>query len=402
MRYFLFILKSALFDFKRNKLRTFLTSLGIMIGVASVVLLIALGLGLKRYIKQQFENLGTNLVFILPGSSFKTGNFRASSGMIGGARFDTRDLRALKKLPYVRYVVPAFMKTVEVSSPLETKYTDLYTTSNDVFVVRNLVPEEGTVFGKSDVVKRAKVAVLGPKIARELFGSEGNALHQIIRIEGTGFRVIGILEPKGGGGFGGPDFDSFVYIPYTTGYIFNSDKKFFSIYLKVEDSSYIDVVKNEAEKILLKRYHSDDFSVVKQDEIISTVTSIFSILNMGLVMIGAISLIVGGVGIMNIMYVSVTERTREIGIRRALGAQKKDILFHFLMEAVILSVFGGVVGVLIAYAIVYFIQIAFPAYISIHSVVVALIVSSLIGIVFGVFPARKASNLSPIEAIRYE
>jgi len=400
--YFWFIVKSALVDFRRNKLRTFLTSLGILIGVASVVLLIAFGLGLKKYIAQQFESLGTNLIFVLPGSAFKKGQSMSGASMIGGVKFDYKDARKLEKIKGVVDVVPAFIKTISVSSASKTEVASLYSTTANVFVVRNLEIYVGRVFTAADVAKRVKVAVIGPKVASKLFGDKDLALGKIIRIENTGFRIIGVLKSKGGGGFGAPDFDSFVYIPYKTGYMFNPDKKFYAIYMKVRNGSLVSSIKAQAQTILARRYDEDNFSVVKQDEILNTVSSIFNILNMVLVMIGAISLLVGGIGIMNIMYVSVTERTREIGIRRALGAQKKDILWHFLTESVILSIFGGLVGLLISFIAVLFIQRFFPAYINVESVIAALGVSSLTGIIFGVFPARKAAQLSPIEAIRYE
>lgn len=402
MEYFLFTLKTALQDFSRNKVRTFLTSLGILIGVSSVVLLISFGLGLKQYIKNQFESLGTNLIVVLPGKVFSGGSFRSGPGALGGVKFDERDVNKLKKVSSVTYVVPIFSKTVSIAGSKKTEISDLYATTADMFTIRNLTIDRGRLFKKTDVEKRAKVAVIGPKLAENLFGSVPSALNRTMQIEGSAFRVIGVLDSKGGGGFGGPDFDSFIYVPYKSAYSFNPDKNFIGIYIKVENEQTVNMAKARITDSLLTRYKEDDFTVVEQTEILNAVSSIFTVMNSILVLIGAISLVVGGIGIMNIMYVSVVERTREIGIRRAIGATSKDILALFLTESVVLSLIGGISGVILSYFIVLLIQKSFPAYIDATSVIIAFGVSSLIGIIFGVFPARKAAKLSPIEAIRYE
>lgn len=402
MKYFLFILQTALQDFSRNKVRTFLTSLGILIGVASVVLLIAFGLGLKQYIKNQFESLGTNLVIVLPGKILSGGNFRGGASALGGVKFDERDVSKLKKISAVSYVVPIFSKSVSLSAGKKTEVSDLYATTADMFTIRNLTIDKGRLFKKTDVEKRTKVAIIGPKLAESIFGSTGTALGRTVQIEGQAFKVIGVLTSKGGGGFGGPDFDNFTYVPYKSAYSFNPDKNFIGIYIKVANEKAVNVAKARVKDSLLLRYKEDDFSVIEQTEILNAVGSIFGVLNSILVVIGGISLVVGGIGIMNIMYVSVVERTREIGIRRAIGATSKDILAQFLAESVILSLIGGLGGVALSFLIVLLIQSIFPAYIDLTSVLIAFGVSSLIGIIFGVFPARKAANLSPIEAIRYE
>ncbi len=401
MNYFVFILKSAFFDFSRNKGRTFLTSLGILIGVLSVILLIAFGLGLKRYINQQFESLAPNLLRIVPGKILQNGSFRGGPSGFGGIRFDERDLIRIRRVKDVEYIVPWFTKTITASSGRKSELTDLFSTSADVFNALNIRAQFGENFTVSDVDKRSKVAVLGPKIAEKLFGDQKDAVGSSIKVEGQSFKVIGLTEPKGGG-FGGPDFDSYIYIPYKTGYIFDSDKKFIAMVAKIKNNINLDDAERALNEVMLRRYKQDDFSIIKQTELVNAISSIFGVVNTVLVAIAAISLIVGGIGIMNIMYVTVTERIKEIGIRRAIGARKSDILYQFLVESVILSLFGGFLGLLLAFTIVFFIQKFFPAYIDLNTVIIALGVSSAIGVIFGVFPAKKAADLSPIDAIRYE
>jgi putative ABC transport system permease protein len=321
---------------------------------------------------------------------------------VGGIRFDEKDITTLKRIKDLEAVVPVYTKSVNVTIGKDTAAGDLYATSADIFIALNLKTQYGEQFSKTDNDKRSKVAVIGPKIAEKLFGNVKDAVDRSIKLEGQSFKVRGVLESKGGGGFGGPDLDSFVYIPYKTGYVFNADKKFYAIIVKSKTNVDVGYAKSEIQEALMKRYKQDDFSVLEQTEILGAISSIFNILNTVLIAIAAISLVVGGIGIMNIMYVTVTERIKEIGIRRAMGARKFDILSQFLIESVILSLFGGVMGLLLAALIVFFIQRVFPAYIDVQSVLLALGVSSAIGIIFGVFPAKKASDLSPIDAIRYE
>lgn len=402
MNYFIFIIKSAIEDFYRNKIRTLLTSLGILIGVMAVVLLIALGLGMRKYIEDQFKSLGSNLLRVVPGQILSRGSFRGmSAGSLNTIRFDEKDTIKLKRIREAKYIVPVFTRSVNVVFGSKKESGDLYAATSDIFDALNLKATFGDVFTNRDVDKRSKVVVLGPKIAEKLFGSPELAIGRSIKVDGQSFKVRGVLEAKGGG-FGGPDLDSFIYTPFKTAYIFNTNKNIFVYVVKVKDGFSLDTVKEEIIKQLLKRYKEDEFSVIKQSELIGAINSIFGMINVVLIGLAAISLVVGGIGIMNIMYVSVTERTKEIGIRRALGARKNDILFQFLSESVILSIFGGSMGLILAYGIVLLLNKFFPAYIDLNSIVLALGVSSLIGIVFGVFPAKKAADLSPIDAIRYE
>jgi len=394
------LLFTSFANFKRNKIRTLLTSLGIMIGVMSVVLLIALGLGLKNYLKQQFENLGSNLVMISPGNMFSDegGAANFGAGMFGGIEFDEKDFKNLQKITEANYIVPLFFKSLTLKSDLEEISGYVEGVNEDFFPLMNFEFLAGKTFTKSDIQRKRKIAVLGFTVTEKLFQSPEKAIGKTIKISNQRFKVIGVIEKRGDN-----EQDNSAIVPYKSTFgNLNPDKTFFSIYLGVNSDENVLLVKEKAEKILLKRYEEDEFSVIEQTEMLSTVNQIFGIVNAILVAIGSISLIVGGIGIMNIMYATVTERTKEVGIRRAIGATEKDILNQFLSESVILSVFGGLMGLLLSALIVLIIRQFFPAAINLLSVAIAFGVSSFIGIFFGVFPARRAAKLPPIEAIRYE
>lgn len=396
------LLRSAVEDFRRNKVRTALTSLGITIGVLSVVMLIALGLGLKNYIQGQFENLGTNLIFILPGSGFTgEGGGGAASfgpGFAGGAKFDEKDVTSLRRVSGVSLVVPVFMKSAVIESESEKQFGYIMGTNEEIFEVMNLQAEAGVKFTKADSDRRAKIGVLGNTIAKKLFDSPDAAIGKTIRLLEQRIKVAGVVEKTGDN-----EIDTAVLIPYKTTFGgINPDKTFFTIYLGVDSEDDVETVRKEAEQVLLKRYKEDEFSVSEQSQILNTVNTIFNVINSVLIAIGSISLLVGGIGIMNIMYATVTERTKEVGIRRAVGATQRDILLQFLAESVLLSLFGGVMGLVIAALIVLLVRPFFPVSLNFLAVAIAILVSSGIGIFFGVFPARRAAKLAPIEAIRYE
>jgi putative ABC transport system permease protein len=400
MNYLLFAIRSAFADFARNKGRTLLTSLGILIGVLAVVLLTAFGLGLKKYIGDQFDSLGANLMFVMPG---KKETVMRGGGMMGGIKFDQKDADKVARIDHIVSLAPMFAKSAaSFTANGKTEIIDLIGTNEEVSKVMNLEIEEGRLLEKRDIQKGAKFVILHATYAEKLFNSSAEAVGENVDVDGQTYKIIGVAKSKGGGGFGGGNVDANAYVPFKSTFVFNPDKTYYTLYLKVDDKANVEQVKRDITEVLGRRYDEDDFSIFEQTELVNTISQIFGIVNTVLVAIAAISLVVGGIGIMNIMYVTVTERIKEIGIRRALGARKSDVLQLFLIEAIILSVLGGVLGLLLSWGIVLLIQPLFPAYIDAGAVALALGVSSFIGIVFGVFPAKKAADLSPIDAIRYE
>jgi len=355
MKYFGYLIKSSLEDLKRNKIRTFLTSLGILIGVLSVVLMMAFGFGLKDYINKQFETLGKNMIMILPGTGFSGST--GGQGLIGGIQFDEKDVAKIKRVKGVTEVAPMTMKSVKAEAGGKAEPGSLIGTTANAFSIMSQETQVGKVFTETDVLKKKKVVVVGDQIAMKLFGSPGSALNRSIRIQNQRYIIIGVIKKIGS--IGASD-DSNILVPYTALLSLNPNKTFFGIYLKTIDDKVVSQVKNDIKTVLLRRYKADDFSVTEQSELLNTINTIIGVLNIALIAIGSISLLVGGIGIMNIMYATVTERTKEVGIRRAIGATKKDILFQFLSEAAIVSIFGGLFALALAYLIVVLIQPFFP------------------------------------------
>ena len=342
--------------------------------------------------------MGANLILVFPGSGLSQGAANLGPGFAGGAEFDEKDITSLSKVSELDFVVPVFMKSAMIETSDSEEFGYVMGTNEEMFELSNLEAEFGELWNRADASRRSKNVVLGNGLAGNLFDSPRNALGKFVRINNQRYPIVGILEKNSDS-----QVNNAVFMPYRTTFgTLNPSKTFFALYLGVTDESLVETAKAKTEQALLDRYEEDDFSVSEQSEILSTINQIFTIINSFLIAIGSISLIVGGIGIMNIMYANVTERTKEIGIRRALGATRNDILFQFLTESVLLSAFGGVVALLISTGIVTIVKNFFPVALNILAVIVAIGISTAIGVFFGVFPARRASRLTPIEAIRYE
>ena len=400
------LIKSSIHSILKNKGRTILTSLGIIIGVTSVILLTSIGNGLKVYISQQFESLGANTVFVAPGKIFndKGGfNNQGGAGRFISTSFSLTDISDLKRAARGTTVVPVSVAQVEIKSSKTTK--------SDVSVIgstyqygssANYLPSSGNGrwYTKEEETKKADVVILGNVLASDLFPN-GTALGKRIIVNSKNMKVIGILDKKGGS-FGGPDVDQYAFTPIGQVFEFNGNQKVNQILIKTPNKDTVAQTKTIITKTMLKKFDKDAFTVFDSSQLLSSINSIIGMLTIGLSGIAAISLVVGGIGIMNIMLVTVSERTKEIGLRKAIGAYPRAILIQFLIEAIILSCLGGAIGVGLGWLGSIAINQFFPAQVTISSILIAFGVSALVGIIFGVTPARKASKLSPIEALRYE
>lgn len=389
-----------------NKLRTALATLGIIIGIGSVIALISLGQAGQKAVESSIQSLGSNLLTVIPGS-FRPGEFRSASGTSTTLTLD--DAKALKDLSGVKNVSAEVLRRLAVQTGKTSTNTQVVGVLPVYQEVRNVAMQSGNFISPGDVSSQAPVAVLGPTVAENLFSPQIDPVGQSVRINKISFRVIGVMAAKGGSGFGGNQDDT-VLVPLST-----AQKRLFgvdyvgSISVQVENAEEMNATRDKVGYLLLSRHKiqepaNADFSIFSQADILgaaAAVTGTFTALLSG---IAAISLFVGGIGIMNIMLMSVTERTREIGLRKALGAKKKDVTGQFLIEAVVITFLGGtlgiIIGILASLAISAVINLPFT--LSLQAVLLAFIVSTAIGIIFGWYPARRAANLSPIEALRYE
>ena len=377
-----------------NKVRTVLAALGIVIGIAAVVSLLSIGESNKKQIQSQFENLGTNLITALGMPSTLT----------------PKDLAAIQsdKNLSLQGISPELTQQVDIIFGKKTKTAQIIGATSTYLQVHNTAMQNGTFVNDEGLNKNSKTVVLGPELAKYLFGDGVDPVGSKVVIKGQNYTVIGVTQAKGGDAFSSPDSNIFVPLSTAQNRLFGT-KNFSSISVSVRSSADTTVAKSELKSLLLTRHkitnpNNADFQIQSQQDILKTLASVSGSISKLLTTIAAISLVVGGIGIMNVMLVTVIERTSEIGLRKAVGAKKNAIIAQFLGEAIVLTTLGGAIGVLCGYGVslLVFSITGQPYAFSLVAVVLALVMSTSIGLIFGWYPAWKASKLSPIEALRYE
>jgi putative ABC transport system permease protein len=405
----LMILRIAFKALGRNKTRTGLTMLGMIIGVAAVIAVVALGTGASAAIEEQVKSAGTNLITITPGSMAGAPGGAARGGAGTSTRLTIDDAKALRDLPDVEYLAEGASSRQQVIAGNSNWNTQIQGTNVDTPTIRAWPMMHGSFFSEQDVQGAAKVCVLGAAVSDMLFGPDVDPTDEVVRIRNHVFRVLGVMGRKGAAS-SGQDQDDQVFAPYTTVLKKLTGQTFLG---KIDVSARsADQVAGTAEaiKTVLRTMHkiqagdTDDFTVRTLEDIAALRTQTTQTMTSLLASIAAVSLLVGGIGIMNIMLVSVTERTREIGLRMAIGARGYDVLMQFLVEAVVISLFGGAIGIALGYGITEFIKrvLLSPAVVPPNAVLVAVGFAAGVGVFFGFYPARKAAGLDPIEALRFE
>ncbi len=409
------IVRTAYESLLANRVRSFLTMLGVIIGVASVIALLAIGAGASNSITSQVQSFGTNALTVLNGSpaNRRPGAELSQSTSQNLSIDDAEAIQALA-LP-LNGLAPEFTASTDVAAPAADKNATVVGTTASYQTLNSLTLKSGTFFDDAQNKSAASVIVLGSSLAQDLFGS-GEAVGQAVRISGRPLRVIGVLNSKGGGGFG--SVDDFAFLPLGYAYQYFQDtrtpdgNRFRAsvISLSVTNAADMDAVQGRLQVVLREQHHlpadgsKDDFQILNQASFLTTLTTITTILTVFLGAIAGISLLVGGIGIMNIMLVSVTERTKEIGLRKAVGARGQDVLLQFLVEAVVLSVTGGVVGMALGAGLAGLVNLTglLTPSVNLTSVALALGFAVAVGVFFGIYPAQRAARLNPIDALRYE
>lgn len=400
------LLKIALKALNNNKLRCFLTMLGIIIGVASVITMLAIGQGSKNSIKEQISEMGSNMIMIHPGNMQRGGVRQSADDM---QSLEVVDYEALQTLPGIAAISPSVNSSGQLVNGNNNYPSTIYGVTPDYLDIRKLKVKYGAMFTDHDIKSAAKVCILGKTVVDNLFPNGEDPVGRVIRFGKIPLTIVGVLESKGTNSMG-MDQDDVVIAPYTT-----VMKRILAIdyiqgiFASAVDENRTEETIDEITEVLRERHKiqpgaDDDFDIRSQQELSQMMNSTSDMMTVLLACIAGISLLVGGIGIMNIMYVSVTERTREIGLRMSIGARGIDILSQFLIEAVIISVSGGIIGIIVGCLATWLVNLIahWPVYIQMYSVLLSFAVCTITGIFFGWYPAKKAANLDPIEAIRYE
>jgi putative ABC transport system permease protein len=404
------VLRVAVRALLRNKLRSFLTTLGVIIGVSAVIAMVAIGEGAKARVEEAFASMGSNLLVVLSGTTSASG---AHGGFGSMPTLTWDDLKAIRsEASAVRYASPQLRSNQQVISEDQNWATSINGVSPEYFLMRTWPVAMGSPITQSDIETGSKVVVLGQTVVDKLFGSNADPTGQSVRIQKTPFQIVGVLARKGQSATG-QDYDDAAFMPYTTfqAKIQGGLQKYVAgaFMVSAVSSEATARAQNQIATLLRDRHHTpigadDDFSIRNLTEMASAQQEGVNTLTTLLASIAAVSLIVGGIGIMNIMLVSVTERTREIGIRMAVGARPRDVLSQFLVEALALSIAGGIIGIVLGLLVANRLAANFgwPILIRVDIILIAVGFSGLVGVVFGLYPAQKASRLDPIDALRYE